>query len=233
MIQRFTCVPTYLYDILIVTNGSAELVESKLPQVNDKLGNQLPKQYRPVYINSFNELIVYLENYKQDNENIPFNGKIFFMFFNGVTFIQNVLIEAIDYYQRYSFCKSNLPIEMLSGLAGSSIDGSSLDGSSLDGSSSFPMLNQLQDCYFYFDASIFGYNGSFYDDSFNSLVTIINDILKKTVFMIRNIKGIVIDDINLKGEKIYPIHCLLRNYPRIERIELSSDSSLLMNHLIT
>lgn len=225
MIQRFTCVPTYEYDVLILTNGSVEQVEAKLKTIDNQLDHALPEHYRLTYLNSFEDLVVYLDNFKQDKDKeVEFNGKIFFMFFNGLGFIQDILSDAIDYYQKCLLKKSNYHFELMYKLEYLNFDLNRYD--------SYQPYNKLNNCYFYFDSTIFDENEVQFSDSFNYLVTIVNDVLKKVNFMIGNIKGIVIDDAELHGEKIFPIHCLLRNYPRIERIELSSDCSLSMDLMV-
>lgn len=213
MIQSFNEV--HDYDVVVLTNGGIQQVENKLDDMNNQLDKPLPVNYRVTYLSSFNELLIYLDNYSLDNPNsVDFNGKIFFMFFNGLSFVQEIVSESISYYHR---CL-NKTIKM--------------DNYLKQDIMNYNPYNKLANCYFYFDSSIFDLEDLHSNDSFNFLVTIVSDVLKKTNFMVGNIRGIVIDDLDLKGEKIFPIHCLLRNYPGIERIELSSESSLCMKDLI-
>lgn len=216
MIQRFTCVPTFEYDILVLSNGSVEQVEQSLIKMDKQLEHALPQHYRLTYLDSIAELVVYLDNFKQDkNKDIEFNGKIFFMFFDGLGFVQDILSDAIDYYQRCLVKKSDYHFELMYKLEYLNFD--------LNQFQNYQPYNKLNNSYFYFDSSMFDSNEVAFKDSFNYLVTIVNDVLKKVNFMIGHIKGIVIDDAQLQGDKIFPIHCLLRNYPRIERLELSSE----------
>ncbi|EGV63452.1 hypothetical protein CANTEDRAFT_107031 [Yamadazyma tenuis ATCC 10573] len=203
MIQRFTCMPTSEYDVLVLTNGSVSQVENKLQDMNEQLDNALPKHYRLRYLNSFADLVQFVDDFKADtHKQVDFAGKIFLMFFDGLEFIQNVLSDAIDYYQRCLMRKANFDFDAIN-------------------------------CYFYFDSSIFDFGDLDFENGFNHLITIVSDVLKKMNFMVGNIKGIVLDDFDLKGEKIFPIHCLLRSYPRIERIELASDAAVVMRGLLT
>lgn len=224
MIQRFTCIPTYEYDVLILTNGTVAQVEEKLEGMNSQIEHSLPDKHRLIYLDNFKALIDHLDSYRTGACNIEFKGKIFFMFFDGLKFIQSVISDTMDYYQRCLVKKSNFYFDAMYSLEYLDFD-----------LNKFPEhipYDKLANCYFYFDSSVFDSEEAAYENSFNYLLTIVNDVLKKINFMMGNIKGIMIDDYDLKGEKIFPIHCLLRNYPRIERIELSSDSSLIMKDLV-
>lgn len=226
MIQKYTCVPSSEYEVLVLTNGSIQQVENKLEDMNNQLDKPIHDNYRVTYFSSFGELIHYLDDFKQDKRiDVEFNGKIFFMFFNGLSFIQGVISDSLDYYQTYMREKTKAHYEMLHKLEYLNFDIQKYQNR-------FNNHNKLNNCYFYFDSTIFDAEDMHFDDSFNFLVTIVNDVLKKINFMVGCIRGIVIDDFDLQGEKVFPIHCLLRNYPGIERIELSSESSLSMKDLI-
>lgn len=230
MIQRYTCIPTSEYDVLIVTNGTINQVESKLIEINEKTNNEIPLHSNFSYVETFNDLLKtlkqhYVRNTKlassddnpvSDNE-AKFNGKVLFMFFNGVEFVQSILSDLIDHYHSvianyYSDCKSHLK--------------------------SKKPYEVITNAYFYFDSTISmtptTLPSAILNDAylFNTMLTIANDILKKISFMVVRIRGIFIDDIQLAGEKVYPLHCLMRNFPNVERIELTSFSSILMNDMI-
>lgn len=224
MIQRFTCVPAFEYDVLILTNGTVAQVEEKLDCMKSQMEYTFPEKHRLIYLDNFQALIDHLNSYKTGSGNIEFKGQIFFMFFNGLKFIQSVISDAMDYYQTCLIKKSNLYLDAMYSLEYLDFD--------LNKFPDHTPYDKLANCYFYFDSSVFDSEEAAFENSFNYLLTIVNDVLKKINFMMGNIKGIMIDDYELKGEKIFPIHCLLRNYPRIERIELSSDASLTMKDLI-
>lgn len=220
MIQRYTCVPTSEYDVAIVTNGTIEQIESKLIEINEKTNNEIPLHSNFTYLDNFKELLDFLKqhttknsklvsndsnNHHPDIDEIKFKGKVVFMFFNGVEFIQDILSDLIDYSIQVANNSNH---------------------------------QNLSNAYFYFDSTIsFTSNTTPTDllndaNLFNTMVTIANDILKKINFMVDRIRGIFIDDIQLAGEKVYPLHCIMRNFPNVERIELTSFSSLLMNDMI-
>ncbi|ODV69159.1 hypothetical protein HYPBUDRAFT_104733 [Hyphopichia burtonii NRRL Y-1933] len=207
MIQRYTCVPTSEYDVAIVTNGTIEQIESKLIEINEKTNNEIPLHSNFTYLDNFKELLDFLKQHTTKNniDEIKFKGKVVFMFFNGVEFIQDILSDLIDYSIQVANNSNH---------------------------------QNLSNAYFYFDSTIsFTSNTTPTDllndaNLFNTMVTIANDILKKINFMVDRIRGIFIDDIQLAGEKVYPLHCIMRNFPNVERIELTSFSSLLMNDMI-
>lgn len=201
MIQRYTCVPTFEYDVLIVTNGTPAQVEASLDDINAQTNNELPLTANVTYLDTFPQLVEYLNKH---NGGVNFSGKVLFMFFNGLAYIQDVLLDLIDHYHQVEF------------------------GRKASG-------ERLSNAYFYFDSSILMLSRfSPIEDSheFNTIVTIANDILKKISFMVGRIRGVFIDDLPLAGEKVYPLHCLMRNFPHVERIELSSHSLVLMPDLI-
>lgn len=201
MIQRYTCVPTFEYDVLIVTNGTPAQVEASLCDINSQTDNELPLTANVTYLDTFADLVEYLNSH---NSGHNFSGKVLFMFFNGLAYIQDVLLDLIDHYHQVEF-RNKVP------------------------------GGRLSNAYFYFDSSIlilsrFSPNEDSHE--FNTIVTIANDILKKISFMVGRIRGVFIDDLPLAGEKGYPLHCLMRNFPHVERIELSSHSLVFMPDLI-
>lgn len=216
--------------MLIVTNGTIHQVESKLIEINEKTNNEIPLHSNFTYIDTFNDLLKTLKRHYDRNKKLvssddnpatdheaKFNGKVLFMFFNGVDFIQTILSDLIDHHHSvianyYSDSNAHLktknPYELIT------------------------------NAYFYFDSTISmtpnTLPSAILNDSylFKTILTIANDILKKMSFMMVRIRGIFIDDIQLSGEKVYPLHCLMRNFPNVERIELTSFSSILMNDMI-
>lgn len=216
MIQKYTCVPVAEYDVLIVTNGSVCQVERALIQLNELADNEVPLTSNIIYLDSFKDMIQHLnmnEKVELVTRSICFEGKVVFMFFNGVEYIQNFLCEIIDHY---NIMMNNLTSDQ-----------------------NCFKYEKLCNLYFYFDASIAtdmekATPASLFEDShqFNTIVTIANDILKKINFMVYRIRGVFLDDIQLSGERVYPLHSLLRNFPNVERVELSSNAPIYMRDLI-
>lgn len=215
MIQKYTCVPVAEYDVLIITNGTVAQVEDALEVLNEQT-NEVPFTSNVVYLDSFKDLIQHLDmNEKMDllTRSICFKGKVVFMFFNGLEYIQTFLCEIIDHYNA-----------LMQNLASNT--------------ASFK-YQQLYNVYFYFGASVAQDSGldahlSIFQDShqFNTIVSIANDILKKIDFMVYRIRGVYLDDGQLSGERVYPLHSLLRNFPNVERVELTSSPPFLMKGLI-
>lgn len=222
MIQRYTCFPTSEKDVLVVTNGTVSQIESKLIEINEKTENEIPFHSNFTYLKDFNELMINLRDHHNRNVNLVsstnqdksydernFNGKVVFMFFNGVEFIQNIISDLIDHSRLVSY-----------------------NGKSIKS------YETLKNAYFYFDSTISitqdATPSAMVNDAnlFNTIVTIANDILKKIYFMVERVRVIFIDDMQLSGEKVHPLHCLIRNFPIIERIELNSFASILMNDMI-
>lgn len=216
MIQKYTCVPATEYDVLIVTNGTVTQVERALHQLNEKIDNEVPLNSNIVYLDSFNDLITYLnmtEEVDAYSRLVSFKGKTVFMFFNGVEYIQTFLSEIIDHYNSVL----------------------------LNASQNFSKFKceKLYNSYFYFDSTIAtdlqlatsqcAYNRA---HQFNTLVCIANDILKKMNFMLCRIRGVFLDDTQLQGETTHSVHGLLRNFPNLERIEHSRDAPLINRHLM-
>ncbi|EGW35410.1 uncharacterized protein SPAPADRAFT_58628 [Spathaspora passalidarum NRRL Y-27907] len=206
MIQKFTCVPRSDYDVVIVSNGTVAQISAKVSQINGQLSqNEIPTNSHITYLDSFKSLIAHLHTHTADQR---FKGKVIFMFFNGLEFIQEVIGDLIDHYSRFmlmSYSSKNQKIE------------------------------KLDNVYFYFDSSIseaptepsdpydmFMYNNHSYEYHFNTVAIIANDIIKKMNFMIGRIRGVYIDDVNLHGERMIPLQHIHRNFPKVERIDLSS-----------
>lgn len=210
MIQRYTCVPTSEYDVLVVTNGTVSQVELKLITINEKTNNEIPLNSNFTYLEDFPELLRTLKDkfgkvakaQESGSSDDRFRGKVVFMFFNGVEYIQSLLSDLIDY------------------------------------SASAKHWLLVANAYFYFDSLILFTPKTTPSDMvndlflFNTIVSIANDVLKKSSFMTERIRGLFIDDIQLAGEKVYPLHLLMRNFPHVERIELTSFAAVLMTDMV-
>lgn len=204
--------PVAEYDVLIVTNGTVDQVEQGLVQLNQRTSNEIPLNANIVYLDSFKDLVDHLEM-NHERENFPtytFNGKTVFMFFNGLEYIQNFLSEVIDYYSTAVHGRYR----------------------------TFRKLRheRLTNSYFYFDSSVASdfrmtdlLKSPF---QFNYIVTVANDILKKLSFMLHRIRGVYLDDFLLDGERKYALRGLLRNFPNLERVELSSQEQVSMRELV-
>ncbi|KAK6464217.1 hypothetical protein DFJ63DRAFT_333795 [Scheffersomyces coipomensis] len=251
MIQKFTCVPKSDYEVIIVSNGTINQVESKLIEINEHTNNEIPFNSSITYLDNFNQLITHL------NKNFPnkvFNGKVLFMFFNGLTYIQNFLSDLIDHYNKCTILnvqhhhqQQQQQIETDDELLAKYFQFDNYTNTNKL-YKSHPVFEKIENVYFYFDSSVSidtttssspydflinsNYNPSNDTNPFNTVVTIANDILKKMSFMIGRIRGLYIDDFQLNNEKIIPLHCLMRNFPNVERIELSSYTQLLMKDMI-
>ncbi|RLV96365.1 hypothetical protein JA1_000330 [Spathaspora sp. JA1] len=217
MIQKFTCVPKSDYDVVIISNGTEAQISAKVSQINNHLSNnEIPVNSRVTYLSNFKSLIAHLHTHTADQR---FKGKVVFMFFNGLEFVQDIIGDVIDHYSRFmhmSYQKKKLIEE------------------------------KLENVYFYFDSSISEESVKpadpydillykqfqSYDYHFNTLATIANDIIKKMDFMLGRIRGVYIDDLNLQGDRTVPIQQIHRNYPKVERIDLSSYSMSMRNDMI-
>lgn len=179
-------------DLLILTNGSVLQVENKLEDINQQLDFAFPKSYSVVYVSSIVELAVL---------STQGHFTVLFMFFNGLEYVRKVINDCIDY----------IPIvnSMPAGKA------------------------QVCDCYFYFDSLVVEYevpisnkvpieSVDFTTASFDHMISVVSDVLKKLGGLVSRVKGIVLDDMNLTGEKIFAVNWLLKHHV-IERVELSSD----------
>ncbi|EAZ63536.1 hypothetical protein PICST_38374 [Scheffersomyces stipitis CBS 6054] len=185
MIQKFTCVPRSDYNVIIVSNGTVNQIESKLIEINEHSNNEIPVNAQITYLDNFRHLVKHLNRLPGKT----FNGKVLFMFFNGMSYIQDILSDLIDHYNKCT------------------------------------LFNSLP--YFKYEHS-----DPADTNQFNTIMTIANDILKKMSFMTGRIRGLYIDDYELNGEKVYPLQRLMRNFPSVERIELSSYAQLFMNDMI-
>lgn len=215
MIQKYTCVPVAEYDVLIVTNGTVCQVEQALVQLNERTDNEIPLTSSIVYLDSFKDLVAHLamnEKMELASTTVNFKGKTVFMFFNGLDYILNFLCEVIDHYSTL--------------VAGITCDFRKA------------RYDVLYNSYYYFDSSVVANlspdfsSNSISDLQFTYFVSIANDILKKMSFMLHRIRGVFLDDVELVGERVYGLQALLRNFPNLERVELSSDMPLLMTDLI-
>lgn len=235
------------YDVLIITNGTAVQVEDRLKDINNQTGNDIPDNASLTYLDSFPELIDYLSMHFGTQR--QFDGKVVFMFFEGIEFIQQFLNDVIDYYNT---CTMGPPLTPESyfyntytcGRQPSYSEGRdppsptyispySKKSSShrqlwLDSTTCFTMLSN---CYYYFDKSI----SKDFDNSecpFNTVCIFANDILKKMNFMVGRIRCLFIDDENLTGGKIYPLQHLMINFPRIEKLELKSYQEFMFKDMV-
>lgn len=219
MIQKYTCVPICDYDVLVITNGTMSQVEDRLGKINSQTNDEIPLNSSITYLHTIKDLIEYLSFFKDkaNNGKLEYGGKVVFMFFHGMEYIQDVLCDLIDHEHKCSITRDiPLAYHMLS----------MVDKEHSYNYNSRP-VEILENAYFYFDSSIMSE-----DLDFTMVVTIANDILKKTNFMVGRIRGVYIDDKNLEGERAYAVSNLLRNYPNIETLELTSKEMVLMGHLV-
>lgn len=202
MIQKFTCIPKSEYDVIIVSNGRLDQIDKKLEA---DFKDDIPTNSHLTYLSNFNALLTHMDKSKQ-----PFDGKVIFLFFNGLEFIQEVLSSIIDYTNK---------VDLLLALGASY-------GKKLPSG-----FHIIENAYFYFDSSISASSSSDLLDvylnnevSFVSVANIVNDILKKMSFMLRRVRNLYIDDDMdiIGGERAYPLRCLIKNFPQVEKIELSS-----------
>lgn len=212
MIQKYTCVPVDVYDVLIVTNGAVNQVERALTKLNQKFLNEILLHANTIYLDLFKDMVLHLsmnEQLELVSNILDFKGKTVFMFFNGLEYIQNFLCEVIDYY-------------------GSLVSGGKVK------------YNVLHNSYYYFDSSVAHGLGSQNADlmtndafQFNYVCTIVNDTLKKMSFMLYRIRGVCLDDDCFAGERVFSLRGLLRNFSNLERVELTSDQLVYMRDLVT
>jgi hypothetical protein len=221
MIQKFICVPRSDYDVLIVTNGTIDQIESLVKKINIISNQEISPNSEITYLDDFKLLVKYVDQYQAGKSacaEAGFSGKVLFMFFNGLEYIQHFLLDIIDYYNRslYTFGSYNY---------------SQFESNHKSAKES--SFAKLENAYFYFDSSItnidfdFGLEQFMISDpmpdiTFNTMMTIANDVLKKMKFMISRVRGVYIDDVNLVGGKSVALGCMLRNFPGVERVQLAS-----------
>lgn len=221
MIQRFTCIPAEQYEALVVTNGSVQQVESCICKINDQCRDF--DKCKIVYFDNLNDLLCHLLL----NDLTTYHGKVLFMFFNGLEYVQETLSDLIDNYND-RFQLTSIPFNYsltLIAKAGKDARGAAMK------SAANSCMEHLDNAYFYFDNSVIEQDESS-NALFLSIVCIAQDIIKKSTHLIGRIRGLFLDDKNLAGERVYPLHSLLRNFPAIERVELTSEASRAFNDLV-
>lgn len=206
MIQKYTCIPQSAYDVIIVSNGSLDQIDSKLQNM---MGKDLLENSQFTYLSTFNELIKRVEKEH-------FQGKVVFMFFDGLSYIQDTLIQLIDYTTK---------IEWMVALTGQ-------QHQTTNTKTRTGTKKLVENAYLYFDSSISATTqyeplDAYLNDrtvSFVVIVNIVHDILKKMSFMVGRIRNLYIDDAEdiICGERDYPLRCLVKNFPKVESIELLS-----------
>ncbi|ODV78404.1 uncharacterized protein CANTADRAFT_53373 [Suhomyces tanzawaensis NRRL Y-17324] len=191
MIQKFVCVPKSDYDVIVISNGTIQQIEAGLANLNESTNNEIPLNGHITYLDTFDQLANHLKalNKAAAPGSRGFSGKVLFMFFNGLDYVQDFLSSLIDYYNKCTFLDS-------------------------------------------FQYHTFNHSTTLSGPTFNTIVSITNDILKKMTFMLGRVRGLYIDDTQLAGEKSYPLRCLARNFPNVERIELASRPNLLFNAIV-
>lgn len=193
MTRMFTCFPPSDYDVIIVSNGTDSQIQEKLAIVNS-LSSVMQEGANITFKKSLKDLIFYLDLYKNEGNRTIFEGKIIFMFFNGLDFIQDTLCELIDEYSNRLMPQYSLNEPFCSYQEESEI---------------------LRNTFFYFDSSI-------NPGSVITMINIASDVLKKSLFLVGRIRGLYIDDINLVGSKLFALNKLQMAYPTIENIKLTS-----------
>lgn len=219
MMQKYTCVPICDYEVLIVTNGTVSQVESTLTKFNAQGEDEIPLNSSITYLETFKDLIEFLGFYKDNDNNgdVKYTGKIVFMFFNGLKFIQDILCDAIDHSHKCSITR-DIPLNYHM---------KSMVGRIDHYNARYQNVERMQNTYFYFDSTVISE-----DADFTTVVSIVRDVLKKINFMVGRIRGICIDDEHLEGEKAYAVSSLLRNYPNIETLQLTSKENIMMKNLV-
>ncbi|CAI5759308.1 unnamed protein product [Candida verbasci] len=206
MIQKFTCVPKSNYDITIISNGTISQIQSKLLEIQFDI--EINQCSNITYLNSISNLIGFLKS-KNDGVNGS-NGSNGVNGSNGSNGVNGI------YYGKFIFMFFN-NMEYIQKFLIECIDYYHKE-----------KLGKLDNVYFYFDSSVIDTE----DFPFVTIVNIINDIIKKVNFLVNNIKNVFIDDLQFDGERRICIQYLIRNYPNIEKVNLSSHSNLLMNDMI-
>ena len=197
MIQKFTCVPITDYDVIVVSDGTKDQINSKLSQIKDLTNKRIPKNSHITYLPNFTSLCQYLADISSLKS---YNGKVYFMFFNGLDYIQEFIWDVLQTYGQSIF------------------------------DSAQPHPVQLKNTYFYFgltqelellDPFIMNYTKRSIDD-FNTVAMMVSDVLNKMGYMLGGVKAVYIDDLQLVGERSIAMKKLINNYPKVERFELAS-----------
>lgn len=171
MIQRFTCVPAQEYEALVVTNGTVDQVEQSL----DKISGQCQdfSKCTLIYFDTLNDLLVHL----LQNESPAYHGKVLFMFFDGLNFVQKTLGDLIDHYNDrwhprcvpYTY---SMTLVVRAKTAKSAAPGAAAKTRGAAGG-----MERLDNAYFYLDRSVCDENAC-QDGLFLAIVAIAQDILK-------------------------------------------------------
>ena len=100
MIQKFTCVPITDYDVIVVSDGTKDQINSKLSKIKDLTNKRIPKNSHITYLPNFTSLCQYLA----DNSSLKsYNGKVYFMFFNCLDYIQEFIWDVLQTYGQSIF----------------------------------------------------------------------------------------------------------------------------------
>lgn len=197
MIQKFTCVPITDYDVTVVSDGTRDQINAKLSQIKDINSARIPKNSHITYLPDFPSLCHHLDDISILK---MYNGKVYFMFFNSLEFVQEFIWDVLETYGQSIF------------------------------NSSLPHQIQLKNAYFYFglvqelellNPFITNYTKRIVDD-FNTVAMMVSDVLNKMGYMLGGVKAVYIDDIQLVGERSIALKKLMRNYPKVEKFELAS-----------
>ncbi|RCK59565.1 hypothetical protein Cantr_07387 [Candida viswanathii] len=197
MIQKFTCVPITDYDVIVVSDGTRDQIDAKLSQIKDISNKHIPKNSHVTYLSDFPSLTHHLSS---TGSRKSYNGRVYFMFFNGLDYIQEFIWDVLETYGQSIF------------------------------DSRQPRPVQLKNAYFYFglvqelellDPFVLSYKKRSVDD-FNTVAVMVSDVLKKMGDMLGGVKAVYIDDVQLVGERSIALKQLIRNYPKVEKFELAT-----------
>lgn len=132
-------------------------------------------------------------------------NRIIFMFFDGVDLVLDFIGELLDYHRN---CSTAI------------------------------MLEQV---YLYFDSSVtqtvnpsdpYGFLRSEAATEFSALATVTLDVLRHLSFMVERVCGVYFDDFSATGSREPWLQALMRNHPKLERINLSLFQLLVMRGFV-
>lgn len=193
---------------LIVSNGTELLIKNRLVELDEHHHDDIPFDANYVLLRSFTEL-------KNHYNNVPEARAtpVIFMFFDGVSFVLLLITEVLNHQREF-------------------------------GESACSMFDTV---FLYFDLSVsvgdhvsnpYGFLlNDAADAQLHTISTVVADILKKVGFMAKRIRGVYIDDLpfqqhNQSGAIVRCLQSIMRNHPKVERIDLLLYTSLVMKGFV-
>lgn len=196
MISRFSCVPIFDNDVLVVSDETNDQIQSTLYKLTDITDAIITENCHITHLQDFKSLTPYLSFETSILRNV------YFMFFNSLDYIHDIIAEALDYYYEL-----NQPVQL---------------------ENAFFYFGLNQNHYpEQLDPFVMGYtNHSVYD--FSTAALVVSDVLNKLGYAVAKVKVVYIEDSELLGERSIVMKKLVINHPKVQKFELSKSSLLLV-----